>query len=88
MGPGEGVNGCDRASGASDARLRALTPSMPYVARGYDEPLAEGMVGCEPTFFWEGEGGVENTYGGRGQRVKGSTLAIAQAAPLMLDCKR
>jgi len=84
MGPGEGVNGCDRASGASDARLRALTPSMPYVARGYDEPLAEGMVGCEPKFFWEGEGavGVENTYAVTATGVE--QLTTAPEEPLEL----
>ncbi len=37
----------------------------PYLARGYDEPLTEGMVfACEPKFFFPGEGavGVENSY--------------------------
>jgi Xaa-Pro aminopeptidase len=37
----------------------------PFLARGYDEPLAEGMVfALEPKFFVPGVGavGVENSY--------------------------
>lgn len=37
----------------------------PFLARGYDEPLVEGMVfALEPKFFFPGEGavGVENSY--------------------------
>jgi Xaa-Pro aminopeptidase len=37
----------------------------PFLARGYDEPLAEGMVfALEPKFVYPGEGavGVENSY--------------------------
>jgi Xaa-Pro aminopeptidase len=37
----------------------------PFLARGYDEPLEEGMVfALEPKFFLPGEGavGIENSY--------------------------
>ena len=50
----------------------------PFLARGYDEPLAEGMVfALEPKFFVPGEGavGIENSYAVTADAVERLTSA-------------
>jgi Xaa-Pro aminopeptidase len=50
----------------------------PFLARGWDEPLGEGMVfALEPKFFYPGRGavGVENSYAVTGDGVEQLTTA-------------
>jgi Xaa-Pro aminopeptidase len=50
----------------------------PFLARGYDEPLVEGMVfALEPKFFLPGEGavGIENSYAVTAEGVERLTSA-------------
>lgn len=57
----------------------------PFLARGYDEPLEEGMVfALEPKFFLPGEGavGVENSYAVTADGVEVLTTAPEQLLEL------
>jgi Xaa-Pro aminopeptidase len=57
----------------------------PFLARGSDEPLAEGMVfACEPKFFYAGEGavGVENSYAVTADGVERLTTAPEELVEL------
>jgi Xaa-Pro dipeptidase len=57
----------------------------PFLARGYDEPLAQGMVfALEPKFFYPGQGavGIENSYAVTADGVEQLTSAPEELVEL------